>query len=308
MPYAFQAACRRSEAGRVGSRRLSRGAACNDVVRAVPEADHDALPEFSGDGNRGVPAFLSRGWFGADGRLRQDHAGAHHGRDVHESTFHLHARRTDAAGQLGRRDTGLGLGHLEVLGGAARRQHHRKRLAGNRARHRALTWTLHDDGHRLHHDQRRRGARLHAAGCGLDSGAGFASCLDGHPDGQAHRRDGVGGPQALRYPHRSRVPQRRDDGAGARRLDQCDRASDRDGAARGGESRSGRLRRARAQDPAARQHPALGQVSDGGLLLCGRFARAARQPERASRSQMRLPPTEKRWARTSPAPKSSTTM
>ena len=39
--------------------------------------------------------------------------------------------------------------HLEVLGRAARRQHHRGRLAGRRGRHRALARPLHDDGHRV---------------------------------------------------------------------------------------------------------------------------------------------------------------
>ena len=84
--------------------------------------------------------------------------------------------------------------HLEVLGGAARRQHHRGRVAGRRGRHRALARPLHDDGHGLDDDQRRRGAGPDAARRRVDPGARFASRADGDADRQAHRRDGVGGP------------------------------------------------------------------------------------------------------------------
>ena len=45
-----------------------------------------------------------------------------------------------------------------------------------------------------------------------------AQMADAHR--QAHRRDGVGGPEAARHPHRGVVRQRGHDGAGARRLDQ----------------------------------------------------------------------------------------
>ena len=52
----------------------------------------------------------------------------------------------------------------------ARRQDHRKRLGRDRTRHRALARPLHDDGHRLDHDRRRRGARHGVAGRGVDPG------------------------------------------------------------------------------------------------------------------------------------------
>ena len=98
---------------------------------------------------------------------------------------------------------GSRLGHLEILGRAARRQHHRAGLAGRGGRHRALARPLHDHGHGQHHDQRRRGAGPDAAGRRLDSRARLAPRADGHADRQAHRRHGVGGPEALRHPRRA---------------------------------------------------------------------------------------------------------
>ena len=118
--------------------------------------------------------------------------------------------------------------HLEVLGGAARRQHHRGRLAGRRGRHRALARPLHDHGHGVDDDQRHRGDGPHAARRRVDPRARLAPRADGHADRQAHRRDGVGGPEDPRHRRRARDRQRGDHGARARRLDQRDRAPDRD--------------------------------------------------------------------------------
>jgi dihydroxy-acid dehydratase len=80
----------------------------------------------------------------------------------------------------------------------SRGQDHRGRLAGDRERHRALARPLHDDGHRVDDDQRRRGARHDARRRGVDPGARLAPRADGHEHRQAHRRDGLGGPEALR--------------------------------------------------------------------------------------------------------------
>ena len=52
---------------------------------------------------RGAAALLSGRRRGADGRLRQDHAGARHGRDQHEPADDLHAGGTDAERPLARR-------------------------------------------------------------------------------------------------------------------------------------------------------------------------------------------------------------
>ena len=82
-------------------------------------------------------------------------------------------------------------------------------LGGDRTGHRALARPLHDDGHRLDHDQRRRGARHDLAGRGLDPGGQLAPCGDGDAHGQAHRRHGLGRSQAVRSDHarmRSTIP------------------------------------------------------------------------------------------------------
>jgi len=51
---------------------------------------------------------LSGGRCRADGRLRQDHAGADHGRDFDGPAVHLCTRGSDAARQLARRAAGFG--------------------------------------------------------------------------------------------------------------------------------------------------------------------------------------------------------
>ena len=156
LPHALQAARRGGEARRLAGGRLS-GRDAGDVARrGDAEADHDDVPQLPRHGDRGAAALLSGRRRGADGRLRQDHARAADGRDQHEPAGDLHAGRADAVGALARQHARLGLRHLEILGGAARRQHHRARLAGDRGRHRALARHLHDHGHRVDDDVARR--------------------------------------------------------------------------------------------------------------------------------------------------------
>ena len=81
---------------------------------------------------------------------------------------HLRPRRADAARALARCDVGVGLGRLEVLGRAARREHHPGRLGRGRGGDRVVSGALHDDGDGVDHDVRRRGAGRDAAGRGLD--------------------------------------------------------------------------------------------------------------------------------------------
>ena len=99
--------------------------------------------------------------------------GLRHGRDQHGAAGDLRAGRPVAARQLARRDAGLRLRCLEILGREARRQHHREGLGGDRERHLALVRHLHGDGHGRHHDGDRRGARPRAAGRLLDPGGRF---------------------------------------------------------------------------------------------------------------------------------------
>ena len=96
------------------------------LVRAVPEADDDDVSQFSGDGGRGGFALLSGRRRGADGRLRQDHARAAHGRDLDEPAGDLYAGRPDAARLVARQCVGLRQRRLEILGGIARRHDHRE--------------------------------------------------------------------------------------------------------------------------------------------------------------------------------------
>jgi dihydroxyacid dehydratase/phosphogluconate dehydratase len=67
------------------------------------------------------------------------------------------------------------------------------------------------------------------------------------------------------------------------------------------------LRRARAHHAAHRQHPPGGEIPHGGFLLCRRAARAAGAQSAASSIRRRSRSTAGRWARTSPARRSSTT-
>src|SRR4029077_18445912 len=83
----------------------------------------------------------------ADGRLRQDHAGADHGRGQHGLARDLCACRSAATRQLARPGARLGVRCLEVLGREARRPHQRGRLGRSRGRHRTLLRHLYGDGH-----------------------------------------------------------------------------------------------------------------------------------------------------------------
>ena len=166
---------------------------------------------------------------------------------------------------------------------------------------------LHDDGHRLDDDQRDRGDGVDAAGLRVDPGAGLAALADGDAVGQAHRGDGLGGPLRARRRRRPRDRQRGHHGARDRRLDERDRAPDRRGAPRRGAARPRPLRRARPPHAGAREHPAVGQVPDGGLLLRRRPARPHVAAHRPPRHDRRARSTAARSARTWRAPPSTTT-
>ena len=156
-------------------------------------------------------------------------------------------------------------------------------MAGNRGRHRALAGPLHDDGHGVDDDVRDRSARADAAGRGIDSRGRLAPCAHGDGHRTAHRRHGVGGPQAARLVDGRELRQCDHRRAGDRRLDQCARASDRAWRAaralRCTLDRFDELSRTHAAD---RQYPARGQVPDGGFLLRRRTARAARDDRRSA--------------------------
>ena len=152
---------------------------------------------------------------------------------VDEPARDLHAGGPDAARQLARQDAGLGLGRLEVLGGKARGQHRRQGVGRDRGRHRAFLRHLHDDGHGLDDGVGGRSAGHDDAGCGRDPGGRFRPSAHGGGLRPAHRRHGVGGPQAPRHHDDQGVRECRDGRDGAGRLDQLDHPPDRDGGPRG---------------------------------------------------------------------------
>ena len=82
---------------------------------------------------------------------------------------------------------GSGSDVWKYLGGTPRRHDLGRAVAIDRARHRPIARPLHDDGNRVHDDQRRRGARPDAARCGVDSRRRLAPCGNGVAHRQAHR-------------------------------------------------------------------------------------------------------------------------
>ncbi|MOA00094.1 hypothetical protein D3C78_1194410 [compost metagenome] len=105
----LQAARGRREARRVPGGRVSGGASGDFGVGIVRETHHHALSQLPGHGNRRAAAQPSGGWRGADGRLRQDHAGPAHGRHQRRIAMCVRARWPHAARQLEGQDPGLGL-------------------------------------------------------------------------------------------------------------------------------------------------------------------------------------------------------
>ena len=179
-------------------------------------------------------------------------------------------------------------------------------VAGDGGGHRALARPLHDDGHRVDDDVRRRGDGLHPARRRVDSRGRFASRPDGGRDRPADRRHGLGGPEAARPALRREHRQRDHDGARRRRLDQRDRAHGGARAPRRHPAVDRPLRRARPAHAAGRQPAAGGRVPDGGFLLRGRPASRCSPTSPTCWRSTSAPSTAGRWARTSPARRCST--
>ena len=138
-------------------------------------------------------------------------------------------------------------------------------------------------------------------------GARLPPRADGRALRPAHRRDGVGGPQAERPPHRRVVRQRRDDGARAERLEQLPSCtSSRWRAAPASRSTSRASTRSRG---ASRCSPTSGPPAStswrtsstpAGSVPCSRSSATSSTARRATRTGRRSP-------RTSPARRCSTT-
>ena len=111
---------------------------------------------------------------------------------THGPAGHLRPRRTDAARQLARQHLGQRQRRMEVLGREARRHHRRVRVGRDRGRHRPLAGPLHDHGHRLDHDRRRRGPRHDPPGSLLHPRRRLRPPTDGLDERAQDRRDGLG--------------------------------------------------------------------------------------------------------------------
>ena len=101
--------------------------------------------------------------------------------------------------------------------------------------------------------------------------------------------------EAARDPDDRGVRECRHGRDGARRIDQRDHPPDCDGRTRGRPARSRSVRRALAAHAVPREHPPVGTVPDGGLLLRGRAAGRARSPARSA--ARRLPHRQRPDAR-----------
>ena len=243
--------------------------------RDVHEAVDHALSQPAGDGGGRSAARVPGGRRDSPGRLRQDSSGAPHGRDEREPAGDPRPRGADAAGQLARADPRIRQRRLEVLGRAPRRHARRVHVARDGRGHRALVRHVHDDGHGVDDGGGGRVSRHDAAGRVIHPGPRLSSCPHGRRLRPAHRRDGVAGPDAARHSEHGGIRECRHRDDGARRIDQRDHSSDRDGwpRRRGAHARS--LRRAVAAHAVHRQHPSVGSVPDGGFLLRGRPQRRA---------------------------------
>ena len=205
VPHAPAGTGRAGQAGHLGGGRLPGRVRRGVAVRDVPEADPDAVPQPAGHGHRGAAPVLPGRRRGADGRLRQDHPGAADGRGQRGHPGHLPAGRADAARQLPRRHPGQRHRPVEVLGRQAGRADRRLRNGRPGRRHRPLAWALHDDGHRVHHDLGRRGARHDAARRRVHPGGRLGALPDGHRDRPPDRGHGLGEPDPGPDPDRGGV-------------------------------------------------------------------------------------------------------
>ena len=157
----------------------------------------------------------------ADDRLRQDHAGLHHGGGDGEHPGHRFVRRTDAQWLARRQARRLRHGGVGSARGTRRRQDHLQGIHRSRRRLGAVDRPLQHDGHRLDHERARRSARHVATGLLRHSGAVSRARADRLRDRRARRADRAGRSQAVRHSHPQGVREHHRRQFGDRRLDQC---------------------------------------------------------------------------------------
>ena len=210
------------------------------------------------------------------------------------------------------RGTAAGQRHrpVEVLGRLPGRADRRLRAGRARERHRPLARALHDHGHRLHHDLGRRGAGHDPARRRLHPGRRLGALPDGRRPAASGRSRWCG----RTSPRATILTREAFEDAAATVL------------ALGGSTnalihliamagRCGVPLTLDDFDVIARRVPVLanirpgGRVPDGGLLLRGRPARAARPARHRPRGPAHRPPDRRpapRWARTWPPPPCTT--
>ena len=137
----------------------------------------------------------------ADHRLRQDDARLHHGGGDGQHSRHRAFRRTDEQRLASRRAHRLGHDRLASPRRTRRRQDRLRAVHGDRDLLGAVDRPLQHHGHRLDDERARRGARHEPARLRRHPRAASRARPDRLRDRQAHRRDGVGGFEALRHPH-----------------------------------------------------------------------------------------------------------
>ena len=136
-------------------------------------------------------------------------------------------------------------------------------------------------------------------GCAAIPGAASRARPDRLRDRQAHRRDGVGGSEALRHPHPRGAGERDRRQQRDRRLDQRADPHQRDRPPYRREARHRGLGDGRPQGAAARQHAAGRQISRRGVPSRRRRARGGQRTDEAASSSTRTrsPSTARRSAR-----------
>ena len=253
------------------------------LSRAVRQAHDHALPQLPGHGDRGAAALAPGRRGGADGRLRQDHARPDHGRDLDEPAGDLRAGGRHAARQLARRRCWARARTAGSTGPSCRPARSPMQdwdeIESGIARSAGMCMTMGTAATMT--------AIAEALGFSLPGASSIPAPDAGHPRmcaevRAADRRDGLGGPEAVRHHDGRRRRQRDPLPSGHGRLDQRHDPPRRHGAPRRHPARPRALRRAGAADPGAGQRPPVGQVPDGGLLLRRRHPRAAGRSSRTT--------------------------
>ena len=261
-PRPRQAGARRDRRRRRDRVRVSRPPAAGDRQAA----DRRARPQSRLSRPGRDPDGLFHRRRGADHRLRQDDPGLHHGGGDGERSRDRAFGRPDAERMAPR---GTDRVRDRRLAGALRSRRGQDRLRGvHGARHLlgAFDRPLQHHGHRLDDERARRGARHEPARLRGDPSALPRAGPDRLRHRPAHRRHGVGGPEAVRHPDARGVRERHRRQQRHRRLDQRPDPYQRHRPPHRGRPHRRRLGDDRSPRSAAGQHAAGGQVPRRGVL------------------------------------------